>query len=183
MDLEKLKWKVKEPILQKRMEEAWVNDDPAGCLVAMSNMEYFDFFYMHFEYLLGSDHYEEVLFQAITMPSVNLQHIPLEDLRTALKIANRDKMRKFGDPLPGDGPFTIYRGISGKGRARRKKGISWTASLEKAKWFANRFYMEKPMVYQTTISANFVYTYSNKRKEEEFICLIPDNQKLKRVNF
>jgi hypothetical protein len=181
MDLKKLNWVVEEPILQKKMEDCWINDDPIGCLVAISNMEYLRFLFEHMEPLKEKGFYEEVLLTALIAPSINLSGVPLYFLKSFLEWADKEKLRGYGDPLPGNGPFTLYRGVAGKGAARRKRGISWTASLEKAKWFANRFYLEKPMVYESVIDLDQVYAYSNGRNEQEFICLIPDNHKLKKV--
>lgn len=180
MDLKRLNWVVGEPVLQKHLEDCWVNDDPMGCLVTMSNMQYLRFLFEHMEALKEKGFYEEVLLEALIAPSTNLSAVPLYFLKSFLEWADKEKMRGLGDPLPSNGPFTLYRGVAGKGAARRKRGISWTASLEKAKWFANRFNLEKPMVYQTTVSIEHVYAYSNARNEQEFICLIPENQKLKR---
>ena len=52
---------------------------------------------------------------------------------------DRARLRVAGDPLPGSGPWTIYRGVAGHGKARRVRGYSWTADQEQAAWFAHRY--------------------------------------------
>jgi len=106
-------------------------------------------------------------------------------IRFLFELADRERLLQEGDPLPDDGPFTVYRGVAGHGAKRRLRGISWTASLDKAIWFAERFAesskIEKPMVYQVTIMAEHVYVYSNDRNEQEFLCDISREMKLKKV--
>lgn len=188
MDIADLKWKAIShytkavvPELQKDLEEAWINDDLEGCLVAMSNMEYMPFLISHLEPLIKNGFYEEILFDALTMPSINLHHVPFQTLRNLLSIANKEKLRSMGDPIPGNGPFVLYRGVSGIGAKRRTRGLSWTLDLDKAKWFSTRLKLEKPMVYEAVISIDQVYAYDNGREEQEFICLINGDHKLKKL--
>ncbi len=76
-----------------------------------------------------------------------------------------DKLeRKVFDSLPD--VVTVYRGCYGKGA---QKGISWTLSFEKAKWFADRFPMWKGTVYTATIPKKYIYAYFNDRDEQEII--------------
>jgi hypothetical protein len=59
--------------------------------------------------------------------------------------------RTTGDLLPGTGPFTVFRGVSGRGRARRIRGLPWTSSLSQAAWFAARGTGIDPAVYRTML--------------------------------
>ena len=61
---------------------------------------------------------------------------------------------------------TVYRGCCGKNAV---KGISWTLSFEKAKWFAERFPMWKGTVYTATIPKQYIYAYFNDRDEQEIV--------------
>lgn len=99
-------------------------------------------------------------------------------------LADRDLLLSAGDPLPGPGPFTIFRGVSGRTQARRIRGLSWTGSLERAQWFADRgeyFGLADPAVFQVTIDADSVLAYSDERNEQEFIVMLPDSAKPVRV--
>jgi hypothetical protein len=98
--------------------------------------------------------------------------------------ADREKLRNYGDPLPGTGPFKIYRGCSGTGRARKVRGYSWTASLERAKWFAKRFKLQHPAVYCINrCPETWILFYLNQsfRKEEEFVVLVPEDAGIVRI--
>ncbi len=95
--------------------------------------------------------------------------------------ADRARLRAEGDPLPGHGPFTIYRGVAGDEPVRRVCGLSWTASLEMAREFAERFALPDPGVYQITVEESNVLAYVNAKGEEEFIVLLPESAEPARV--
>jgi hypothetical protein len=102
-------------------------------------------------------------------------------VRFLFKIADRKKLIEAGDPLPGEGPFTIYRGVAGREAARRIRGISWTGSLKSAIWFAKRYDLEKPAVFECTVHQSLILAYTEDREEFEFIWDIPRELKLKKV--
>jgi hypothetical protein len=126
--------------------------------------------------------FEEALIHAFTATSSNNRNFPtsLLELMFTYK-TNRRRLRAAGDPLPSSGPFTIYRGVAGRGRARRVRGLSWTASLEVAAWFAYRPELDDPSVYKVTVPEDAVLAYTNQRSEQEFIVLLPPNIRPKRI--
>jgi len=70
---------------------------------------------------------------------------------------------------------TIYRGIqSDKAKTR---GLSWTLSIDKAKWFACRW-QRVGEVYSATIRKDGIFAYFNGRGEEE---IVVNPRKLKEV--
>jgi hypothetical protein len=84
--------------------------------------------------------------------------------------ADRTKLRAAGDPLPGAGPFTVYRGVAGRGPARRVRGLSWTDDVEKAAWFAQRLPgLSDPAIYRVIVEGNEVFACNFGRGEREFI--------------
>jgi hypothetical protein len=103
--------------------------------------------------------------------------IDMHLLRCMFALADKSRLRALGDALPGPGPFTIYRGVAGKGASRRVHGISWTASQETARWFARRYDLPNPDVFRTAVNEADVHVYINKRKEEEFLVLLPNGNK------
>jgi hypothetical protein len=119
--------------------------------------------------------YEAALFAALTRPRFNAQHVPLDVIRTLVSGADRTRLRQAGgEPLPGPGPFTVYRGVAGRGAARDARGLHWTASLDRARWFAERFtHLGDPAVYRVLVHEPDVLAYSNKAGEEEFLVLLP----------
>jgi hypothetical protein len=70
---------------------------------------------------------------------------------------------------------TVYRGVAGRGSARRVRGLSWTFSLEVAAWFAHRgstiFRLPDPAVYQLIVPEHQVLAYSDGRREGELLVL------------
>lgn len=167
------------------IKAAWAEKDIEGVLVWLGNHMHMAFVCDNFSLLKESGVYEKALLHAFTSPRVNNANISLPTLRFLFQYADREKLIKEGEPLPGPGPFMVYRGVAGRGARRRLRGLSWTASLDKAIWFAKRFaassVMEKPTVYQATVTTEHVYAYSNEREEQEFICDIPKEMKLKKV--
>lgn len=118
--------------------------------------------------------YEAALLEAIIGCKINHRGTPPTTISAMLAMADRDRLRAAGDPLPGTGPFTLYRGVAGRGPARRVRGLSWTGNLGVACWFAKRFADlandAKPAVFTATVTADQVYAYTNCREEQEFIC-------------
>jgi hypothetical protein len=56
-----------------------------------------------------------------------------ETLRWLLVVADRARLREASDPLPGPGPFTVYRGLID---SRGRRGLSWTQNLDVAACYA-----------------------------------------------
>jgi hypothetical protein len=121
--------------------------------------------------------YERALLSAFISARVNHHRWPTRDLRSLFESTDRRRLRKAGDPLPGRGPFTLYRGVAGRGAARRVRGLSWTASPERAYFFAHRFaatsFCPNPAVFRVTVRDKDILAYSNERGEEEFIVFLP----------
>jgi hypothetical protein len=119
---------------------------------------------------------------AINMRKGNNSRIPEAQIHYWLMRVGRDAMLAAGEPLPGAGPFLLYRGIAGRGKLRRPRGFCWTDSFDKAEWFAKRFpLLEDPTILTITIEAEHVYAYDNGRGEREFIVVIPPGVKPDRM--
>lgn len=94
--------------------------------------------------------------------------VPLPTLIKWFKKASRESLMDaeelaYYNSLPDE--FTVYRGIASKSN---KKGISYTLSLEKAEWFANRF-QKNGYVLTGTAKKKDVLAYFNGRKEQEVL--------------
>jgi hypothetical protein len=115
------------------------------------------------------------LLQAFTGCRVNNAYWLLIMLELVFDQADKDRLRAAGDPLPGPGPFTLYRGVAGRGSKRRVRGMSWTGSIERARWFATRWRERfgNPGVYQAIVFEADVLAYVNHRQEDEYIVRLP----------
>lgn len=69
----------------------------------------------------------------------------------------------------------VYRGVAVN---RNPKGLSWTATLSKAQWFANRFNNKdkKGYVQKATVNKQNILAYFNTRNEDELVCDIRKTQ-------
>jgi hypothetical protein len=128
------------------------------------------------EFLLARGLYEAALLKALTANSWNNAGWSATTLRSLLAQADRVRLRAAGDPLPGRGPFTVYRGVAGRGARRRVRGLSWTFSLPRAAWFARRssfLRLPDPAVYRVTVHDGQVLAYLNESfgDEEELLVL------------
>jgi hypothetical protein len=119
---------------------------------------------------------------AINMRKGNNCRTPEAEIHSWLRRVGRDQMLAAGDPLPGPGPFVLCRGVAGVGRQRRPRGVSWTDSIDTARWFANRFpRLEDPAILTMTIDAEHIYAYDSGRNEREFIVSVPPDVKPSRL--
>jgi hypothetical protein len=94
-------------------------------------------------------------------------------IRRLLAIADRKRLRDAGEPIPGTGPYELFRGVAGIGGARKPRGWSWTADPEVARWFARRLPLPNPAVVRAIVPKRHVLFYSNERKEQEFVVSLP----------
>jgi len=163
--------------------QAFVEGDADGFLWSAPNKNAMQMVEGNVLPLLRRGIYEKALVRAITDTRTNNRHLPLTVFRDLFRWADRAKLLAAGDPLPGSGPFTLYRGVAGKTeRARRVRGISWTGTLAKAAWFADRGWgLANPEVYRCVIEAKHVLAYVNDREEDEYIVLLPRSATVERI--
>ena len=144
---------------------------------AESNTQALDLVSQNVRRLQDRGLYEAALLQALTTTRSNNATWSEQDLPMLVSFADRDRFRAAGDPLPGAGPFTVYRGVAGRGRARRVLGLSWTFSLPLAAWFARRakllYGLPDPTVFRLTVPEAQVLAYAHQghRHEEELLVL------------
>jgi len=155
--------------------------DVIGFLIKAGNEYGLELVIRNLEYLIARGLYEKALFEAWVSTRTNLAMYSTEALRFLFGIADRRKLFEAGDPPPDQEFLVGYRGVSGRGRARRVRGFSWSGSLERARWFANRFgHLGDPAVYSVQFTRDAILAYMNDRQEDEFI-LLPDSLTPKRL--
>jgi len=116
---------------------------------------------------------ERALVYALTSSRLNNFSMEPATLERLLAVeCDRKKLMAGGTKLPGGGPFTVYRGVSGHSAQRRIRGLSWTGSLDVACWFAMRYAetLPDPGVYKATVGRNEIFFFTDDRKECEFVC-------------
>jgi uncharacterized protein len=67
-----------------------------------------------------------------------------------------------------EGVLSVYRGVAGK---RHRRGLSWTLSLDRARWFARRYghWFGNPLVYEATVDARDVLAFIVDRNEQQVV--------------
>lgn len=169
--------------IKEQGREAFVDGNAVGFLCCAPNTYSMQMVANNVLALAQRGIYENALVQAITATRTNNRHWPLSVFRDLFRWADRARLLAAGDPLPGTGPFTLYRGVAGKTeRERRVRGISWTGTLAKAAWFADRGWgLPNPAVYKCVLDSKHVLAYVNDRKEDEYIVLLPRSATVERV--
>ena len=157
-----------------------------GIMLWLPSWDCLRFVFQNFEVLKEIGDYEEALIDAYQGTKFNFHHWPLSTFRFLFEIADPKKLRKLGDPIPDKDFFTLYRGVAGKGRARRVNGISWTASSNIAAWFATwlrrwNINLDDPAVFEITVPKNSLLLYINERKEQEYLLKLPLPNKPRRL--
>jgi len=192
-DGDKLAWenglwlKPVHPEVRPMMLEALEEGDVEQFLVWVENQDRLFFLFMNQGALRERGLYEEALFQSFVGVGHNNKNVPQWGIDSLFSNLDRDRLRAAGDPLPGPGPFTLYRGVAGKGPARRVRGYSWTASRNIAWCFAKRYAKTSletctdPAVFKVAVDAEDVLAYTNDLDEEEFIVKLPDSANPVRV--
>lgn len=158
--------------------------DAVGFLSKAGNHDGLDLVSMNLHLLKARGIYEAALLHAFTSTRLNNIRCSMAGLKFLFTTADRQRLLAAGHPLPGPGPFTIYRGVAGRALDRRVRGFSWTASSEQAAWFARRsakFGLVDPAVYEATVDHSAVLAYSNDRKEQEFIVMLPPTVRTRRI--
>src|SRR5207249_9841255 len=129
--------------------------------------------------------YEAALLEALTGTRMNHAHWPLALLHFMLRCADPTRFRAAGDPLPGQAPFRLYRGVAGDAGRRKIRGLHWTATATTAAWFATRFtctgHLRDPAVYVVDVPASAVLAYVNDRHEDDYLVALPRHIRPRRL--
>ena len=105
-------------------------------------------------------------------------------IQLLLRATDRARLRAAGAPMPPDSVFTLSRGVSGRGRARRIRGYFWTSDRGRAEWFAARgaaFGLSDPGVVVANVPNHLVLFHTNDRAEHEFFVELPARYPVRRL--
>lgn len=123
--------------------------------------------------------YEKALLVALIGTRANWAATPFSEIRSLIRAADPARLRAAGDPLPGPGPFRLFRGVAGEGRYRRERGFSWTDSEKWACFFALRPpAVGRPAVLSGVFKSSEILAFSDERGEREFLVLISRGKRL-----
>jgi hypothetical protein len=171
-----------DPYLKKLAMERWESGNVLGVIILMSNMRGLAFVFDNLNQLKKIGKYEEALLQAYQAIRTNYSNWSMGVLRFLFRQADIQKLRSAGDPIPDQGIFTLYRGVSGQGRKRRVNGFSWTDLPGTAAWFAYRFSdLPDPAVFTITVSNEIIMACCRDRNENEYLLRLPLPVKPKRL--
>jgi hypothetical protein len=168
--------------MEKLAQERLDRGDIEGVLCLLGDGARLDFVCDNAPMLKERGLFERALLDAWTGARTNIRNWHPSFTRSIFgKIADRERLLAAGQPLPGEGPFTLYRGVAGHGASRRVNGISWSSSVERAEWFAawyaDRFHLPNPCIYRSVVEKKHVLAYTNERQEQEFLVLLPRGHK------
>jgi hypothetical protein len=155
-----------QPGLENSALEAFREGDALGFVHCAFGQNALDLVVANILALRKRGIYEEALLTAFTTPRINNSDWPERYITLLFRNANQDKLRAAGDQIP-TRPLVVYRGISGHGHRRRKRGWSWTDSLNAACWFALRMGLPNPAVLKATVNTEEILAFLD--REREFI--------------
>ena len=165
----KLNLRAAEPQLINQARQAFEEGDSRGFVGCAPSQARLLFVADNVIPLQAKGIYEPCLLTAFVATRVSNWEWPEKALDFLFRSADRAKLRAAGEPLPGEGPFLIYRGVAGTGAARRLRGYSWTDSLDRACWFATRWDLPDPEVLTAEVQKDEIFAYVDDRGEREFV--------------
>lgn len=110
---------------------------------------------------------------------------PQSMLWELFETADRDRLLAAGDPLPGDEPFTIYRGTPSARCKESVRGLSWSGERAIAENFAKTIYGQSaerfndPGIFTTTVFRKHLYCYCD--FEMEFLVKMSPDLEITRI--
>lgn len=171
------------PVLRAQAWEAFEAGDGVGFLGVADNTRGLQIVADNFRPLKTRGIYEAALLYAFSGTRSNNLGTPLAEQRWLFELADRAKLRAASEPLPYDGPFTLFRGVAGVGPRRRLRGLSWTDDPNVACWFATRWGHESPAVLSGEFSDQDILAYLTDRQEAEWIVAVPRSTRIRTLRF
>jgi hypothetical protein len=156
--------------VRDRVRDAFVAGDAAEFTVYVENEKLLALVYDNFSALKRRGIFEACLLYAFTGTRQNHHNWPLSTIEMLFKIADKTKLLAASDPLPDGDSFTVYRGVAGERSRRKLNGYSWTTSMPRACWFASRFGLRDPAVYEATVKRGGILACYSGRGEAEIVC-------------
>jgi hypothetical protein len=103
--------------MEEMAQEEFARGDIEGVLCLINSGARLDFVIDNAQMLKQRGLLERALLDAWTGANSNIRHWSLSFTRSMFgSFADRERLLAAGQPLPGEGPFTLYRGVAGHGR-------------------------------------------------------------------
>jgi hypothetical protein len=168
--------------LRERALTAWQSGNWRSFLSGASHDYWLELVLMNTPEFLKRGCYENALAYAYGGGRTTQANFSSKVLREMFVLADRARLLDAGEPLPSQGPFTLYRGVAGPAKQRRIRGFSWSGSIMAAAWFAWRFeFLGTPALYKATVCKKDILFYTNDRKEDEYIVMLPKSTRLAQI--
>jgi len=114
------------------------------------------------ERLKAAGTFEEHLLLAYASLDKGQRKYNTRQVEQAFRSCDRKRLLDAGDLKESCCPFRrpiVFRGVSGTGKLRRERGLSWSTSLVAACFFATLYSAPKPTVFVADISEDDVFAY------------------------
>jgi hypothetical protein len=172
-----------EHLLIESWHKCWYDPKKniASVLLWIDNTAHLAFVLWNHYALKKMGKYEETLLAAYIGTQTNHSNRSMSEIRMMFNLADTEKLRAAGEPIPEQESFTLYRGVSGRTCKRRVNAFSWTESPNTAAWFAMRFNLEDPAVFAVTVPRDSILARCTERKESEYLLKLPLPIKPKRL--
>lgn len=155
----------------QQCRDAFIRGDASGCFLGESGGTYLRFLWDNAFRLKQRGIYEPALVCAYGCSTLGFAGWPNDNVAFLFALADMDKLREAGDPIPEGDTFTLYRGVAGPKKYHRTFP-SWTSDYWTAAWFAGRFDDKNPAIYQAEVSREDILFY-NEGSEKEFVVMCP----------
>lgn len=165
----------------KQCRDAYIQGDATGIFLGESGGTYLRFLWDNAFRLKQRGIYEPALVCAYRCATLGFSGWQNDYVAYLFALADMDKLREAGDPIPPGESFTLYRGVSGPNKHHRTFP-SWTSDYWTAAWFAVRLYEKNPALMQADIKREDILFYID-GSEKEFVVMCPPEPKILEVDW
>lgn len=165
----------------KDCRDAYIQGDASGCFIGESGGTYLRFLWDNAYRLKQRGIYEPALVSAYRCATLGFAGWANDCVAFLFALADQDKLRDAGDPIPPGESFTLYRGVTGP-KKHHRTFPAWTSDYWTAAWFAVRFEHNNPALFQAEVSREDILFYID-GSEKEFVVMCPPEHQVLEVDW